>query len=389
MSYFAPYIDETGLHTPAFSDIQSNLIAQAQSIFGSDIYLDNDSQDMQFIGVLAKSIYDAFQLAQLVYNSQSPQNAIGTGLDSLVKINGLTRNPATYSTCPVSIQGIPEAAIASGVVQDANGYLWSLPTNVVIPSNGILSVTATCQTPGAIQAAPGSIITISTPQYGWYQVYNSVAATPGVNVETDAALQYRQSQSVALPSQTPIEGTLAAIQAIDGVTRAIVYENSANITSDNGIPAHSIAPVVEGGDSTEIATQIALKKTVGCGTYGSTSITLASDGYLTEPVNFSRPAYVAVDVLVNVIPLSGYTTSVQSNIQTNIESYLNGLDIGQTVYASSLFAPAIKAMPSLSNPEFDISSIQIAVHGSSYSSSILLSWNQCAQVGTVTMAGGY
>lgn len=389
MSYFSPYIDSTGLHTPTFSDIQNNLIFQAQSIFGTDIYLDNDSQDMQFIGVLSKAIYDAFQLAQLIYNNQSPQNAVGTGLDSVVKINGLERNQATYSTCPVVLKGSSGTSISSGVVQDANGYLWSLPTSITIPSGGILTVTATCQTAGAIQAAAGDISTIATPLYGWNQVYNAVAATAGTDTETDAALQYRQSQSVALPSQTPIEGTLAAIQTVDGVNRKIIYENPWNIVDGNGLEPHTIAAVVEGGDDTEVASQIALKKTIGCGTYGSTSITLSSDSYLTEPINFSRPSYVVIDVVVNVVPLNRYTMSAQMQIQENIESYLNNLDIGQTIYASSLFSPAIEAMPSLSNPEFNVSSIQVAIHGGAYGESILLAWNQCAQAGTITVTGGY
>lgn len=389
MAYFTPYIDGAGIHIPAYSDIEQNLITQAKSIFGQDIYLDNDSQDKQLLSIIALAIYDTFQTAQKVFNDYSPGNSIGTALDSRVKINGLARNSATYSTCAVSIQGIAGTAIAAGVVQDANKYLWSLPANIMIPSNGILNVTATCQTAGAIQADVGDIQTIATPQYGFNQVYNPSAATPGVNAETDPALRYRQSQSVALPSQTPIEGTAAAIQTVDGVARVLVYENKTDQIDSNGLPAHSIAAVVDGGDDTEVAQQIALHRTMGCGTYGSTSISLPTSSYVTSPIKFSRPTYVPIDVLIAVEPLSNYTTATQAQIVSNIQEYLNSLKIGQSIYASSLFSPALQAMSSLSNPEFNISNLQVRTGAGAYGASVAVPWNGCVQAGTITVTGGY
>ena len=364
MAYFTPYSDATGLHVPSFSDIQSNLVTAAQTIYGQDIYLASDSQDMQYIAAISRAIYDCFQGILLASNNQSPQTAIGTSLDTIIKLNGLQRLPATYSTIQITCTGEPGVTIASGTVKDTSGYLWDLPTNCTFPDNGILSVTATCETVGAVLADIGSIQTIATNQYGWYSVSNAAAAIPGVALETDTALRKRQSTSVLLPSQTPLDGTTAAIETVSGVTRVKVYENSTASTDSNGIPAHSVASVVEGGDDTEVATAIADKKTMGCGTYGTTSITMPSQYSVGSSIKFSRPTESTIDVIITIMQLNtGYTQAVQNSMISNIATYLNGIDIGTDVQASSLYYPALSAMASQTGPSFSVMSLVINKEG--------------------------
>ena len=382
-------MDAYGLHLPTFQDIQSYLIDRAKSIFGQDIYLGNDSQDMQYIATISKAIYDAMQCCQLAYNNQSPQSAVGTGLDSLVKLNGIVRSPATYSTVQITCVGEPGTAISNGVVQDTANQKWDLPENAIIPDSGVLSCTATSEVPGSIMAPVGTIQAIATPQYGWYSVSNAAAAVPGVATETDMQLRKRQSISVDLPSQTPLNSTEAAIQAVDGVTRSRVYENYTNTTDPNGIPSHSIAPVVEGGDDAQVASAIAKSKTVGCGTYGTTQITLPTQFSVGGRTNFSRPAEVLIDIAVTVVLLtSDYTSAVQADIISNTEDYINTLGIGSNVEASSLYYPALSAMDDQKLPTFRISSIMIKKTGGTAGSTISLAWNEVAKANTVTITGG-
>jgi hypothetical protein len=86
VAYFPPFIDSAGLHIPIYSDILADLIAQTQQIFGADIYLGIDSQDYQFLSILALKQNDTLQAIQLAYNNRSPVSAIGSALDGLVKI---------------------------------------------------------------------------------------------------------------------------------------------------------------------------------------------------------------------------------------------------------------------------------------------------------------
>jgi uncharacterized phage protein gp47/JayE len=265
MAYFTPYFDSTGLHIPTFTDIQDNLVSQAKSIYGQDIYLEGDSQDMQYIAAISKAIDDCLECCALAVNNQSPQTSQGAALDSIGKLNGIKRLAATYSTVQITCIGMSgvDVLISAGVVQDTAGHKWDLPPNVVLPAAGTLSVTATCEIPGAVPCDIGAIQTIITPQYGWDSVSNAAAADVGAETETDVALRKRQSISVMGPSQTPLASTVSDIAAVIGVTRYKVYENYTDSTDSNGVPSHSIAAVVEGGEDTDVASAIAETKTVG------------------------------------------------------------------------------------------------------------------------------
>ena len=100
MAYFTPFIDETGLHIPTYTDIRDELISKMKTIFGDDIYIDPDSMDYQQVSIFARKIYDTNCLAQLVYNNRTPITAIGVGLDNDVVYAGIKRKPATNSIVP-------------------------------------------------------------------------------------------------------------------------------------------------------------------------------------------------------------------------------------------------------------------------------------------------
>lgn len=141
MSYFTPFIDSSGLHLPTYQDILENMIDLMKSIYGQDIYLGNDAADYQFLSILALKIADSYQAVQYAYNARSPQTAIGATLDSIVKLNGLERKAAGYSTCEVTLTGTPFTEIKKGSVKDTSGLIWDLPASVVIGSNGTLTTT--------------------------------------------------------------------------------------------------------------------------------------------------------------------------------------------------------------------------------------------------------
>jgi uncharacterized phage protein gp47/JayE len=150
MAYFAPYIDDTGFHMPTYVDIRDKQIADAKNIYGQDIYLEEDSQDYQFIATIAEKIYDAFQIAQEVYNNKSPSTAIKVALDSIVKINGIKRKPETYSTVQVTINGISGTSIKNGIVFDI-GLLYSKLKSeegdiIIAPNLSMISTTVVIRT---------------------------------------------------------------------------------------------------------------------------------------------------------------------------------------------------------------------------------------------------
>ncbi|HGG0416083.1 TPA: baseplate J/gp47 family protein [Clostridium sporogenes] len=360
MAYFAPYIDKTGLHMPTYIDVRDRLVEDARLIFGQDIYLGEDSQDYQWIATVSEKIYDAFQISQSVYNNRAPNTAIGTGLDSIVKINGIKRKKKDYSKCPVIISGVKNTTIKNGIVTDKGNIKWNLPYTVTIPESGQIEVMAVCQIPGPIVANPGDITEIYNPTFGWNGVYNEVNAELGAYVEEDPKLRKRQSQSTAQASLTILEGTSGAVAQVKKVKRSRVYENDTNQIDELGLPPHSITVVAEGGEDKEIAEAIWIHKGIGCFTNGDINIKITDKKGQVTPIRFFRPTYIDIEVTINIKPLSGYTTETTESIKKNLQTYLNSMEIGANLSLSSLWGAALQAMPNLMDPMFSITGITAA-----------------------------
>lgn len=324
----APTVNATGITAPSYADILAFLTSKYQSIFGSDVYLGPDSQDGQFLAVIASAINDVNAVAISIYNAFSPATAVGTGLSSVVKINGLQRQQGTYSTVDLTITGTPGTKIVNGVVSDGTNQ-WDLPASVTLPSSGQITVTATSEVPGSLLAAKNTVTQIVTPVLGWKSVTNPSASAPGTDTESDAALRQRQAVSTALPSLSIIDGLTGAVKGISGVTRIAIVENATDSTDSNNIPAHSLAMVVEGGDAQAIGQMIELKKSPGVGTYGSTTVSAVTINGPNIDIHFSRPTPVPVTVQVNLTALSNYTDDIGNEIANAVATYINTLPIGQ------------------------------------------------------------
>ena len=353
------YVDDSGFHYEDYPTILEWLKEEYRAIYGADIYLEADSQDGQFLAIQAQAMFDAATAAAAVYNSMSPSTASGTGLSRVVKINGVRRQTATKSTVDLDIGGTVGTTILNGVAQDTLGQKWNLPASVTIPISGTITVTAESDVEGAITAQAATITKIYTPTLGWQTVNNVLSATPGAPVETDAELRVRQTLSVALPSLSVFEGTKGAVANVAGVTRSEGYENDSDSTDADGIPAHSIAMVVEGGDTDEIVTAIAEHKTPGTRTFGTTSGTYTDRYGEPNVINFYRPTVVPIKVQVQVTALTGYTTGYDTLIKQAVADSINALKIGADVILSKLYVPANLPGTTPGNT-FNIIDIQIA-----------------------------
>lgn len=385
MAYTAPYIDDSGLHIPSYVDIRDDLIESFKSIYGQDIYLDNDSQDYQMISVFALKTYDTMQLLQIIYNNRSPKTAVGTALDSIVKLNGIARKAASYSTCVLTLTGDIGTVIQAGVAADMAGYQWDLPVNTTVTASP-MQVTAQCETIGAIEAPIGTITSIATPQKGWISVTNAVSAVPGSPVETDEALRSRQSLSVAIPSQNVLDSTIAGVASLEGVKRYKIYDNDTSVTDENGIPSHSIAAVVEGGLDADIAEQLYLRKGPGCGTYGDVILDYTNGDGLITKIRFFRPVYVSCDVTVHIKTAAGYTTAVRDKIEANIKAYINALDIGNDVGVTGILTAIVSSIANAAQPEFSLTSVAVGKTGGTMGTSdVDIAFKEIASCGNIVI----
>ena len=376
----AAVVSATGITAPVYADIYNSLVASYQAIYGSDVVLTADTQDGQWIGIIAKAISDVNSAAVQVFNSFSPSSAQGTGLSSLVKINGLTRQAATYSTVDVTVTGTVGTIINNGIVSDGT-YQWALPTYVTIPPGAFITVTATCTTIGAINAAIGTVVNISTPTLGWISVTNPSAASPGVAVESDAQLRIRQSLSTENPASSPFDALIGAILNVTGVSSVAAHENATSATDGLGVPGHTLWFVVEGGSATTIAQTIADNKTPGTGTYGSISEVVIDQYGIPNTINFDVPTFETITVNLSVHALPGYTVQIGNNIISGIVNYINSLSIGESVYLTQVIAAGIAASGAPST--FNLTSLTQAISpGSPVASDITIAFNQRAVIAT-------
>ncbi|HBR4979785.1 TPA: baseplate J/gp47 family protein [Klebsiella pneumoniae] len=329
-----------GISAPDYQTVLDTITGYFQQIYGSDAYLDPDSKDGQMVALVALAIHDANNTAISVYRSFSPATALGDALTSNVKINGITRRAATNSTVDLLLTGTVGTTIINGSVRDTNSVVWNLPETVVIGTDGTVIATATCASTGAVAALAGSITTINTPTRGWVSVTNPLAATVGVAAETDAELRVRQSQSVALASLSPFDAVDGAIANVEGVTRHKLFENDTEVTDVNGLPAHSISAVVEGGDATVIANTIRSVKGQGVSTFGMTAVVVTDRYGNPYTIRFSRPVDVPVFVSITLRALTGYTSDVGDEMKAAVASYINSLAIGDSVLLSRVYSPA-------------------------------------------------
>lgn len=330
----------TGPVAPQASDVVASLQASAQNSFGSDIDLDSSAKLTQLLGVVAAAVNDANQQAVALVNSFSPTYAQGIPLQSLVKINGLKPQPSSNSTAVLTIVGVPGTNLPNNSAKDDEGYIWNLPEGVVIPSSGSIAVTATCTTPGAVTALPGSINSPYSRVTGWQLVTNVAAATPGQAAETDPSLRTRQAESTAMAALTPLETILANVADIPGVGRSAIYENPTSVVDDNGLPAHSISVVTEGGSVTTIAQVIEATKSPGTGTFGTTSETVLDPAGLPITINFFTLTELPVYSVVTIRPLPGYVATTGALISQAVANFIEALNIGETAYLSWLYGPA-------------------------------------------------
>ena len=368
-----PYIDETGIHTPEYQEILDDLKAQWREIFGDDLYLEADSQEGEMLQIFALGKYDAYQFAVAAYQAFSSQSALGMGLSRMVKINGIRRRASTKSYAGVRLVGVAGTEIVGGIAEDVAGRKWNLPPLVTIPYEGEITVTATAQESGAIRAQQGEINKIATPTRGWQSIENPEAAIAGAASESDAELRLRQTHSVALPSLTVFEGILGAVWNVDGVSRVRGYENDTNAPDADGIPAHHISMIVDGGDAQEIAKTIHAKKTPGTGTYGAITIPVEDKYQIVTPIKFFRPGIVDVRVMILLKIKPGYSAAVETRLKSNLTAYVNSLGIGNTLLLSKLYLPIDLADTNASSnfsapgtPRFEVLVLQIGRSGSGY-----------------------
>ena len=127
------YIDDTGIHLPDYPTVLDHVKGVMHDIYGDDLYIEADSQDGQLCAAFALMMHDTYALCGDVYNAFSPSTAQGAGLSSVIKINGIRRKAASYSTVDLRIVGQVGTIVTGGKAEDVAGQNGFCPLGSSFP----------------------------------------------------------------------------------------------------------------------------------------------------------------------------------------------------------------------------------------------------------------
>lgn len=292
--------------------------------------LDPSSPDGLKLASDAEIFANLDELAQKAYNSKDPNKATGVDLNVICALTGTTRSQGTPSTVELTLTGVNGTVIPAGklVESPTEGSQWSIDNDVTI-SGGTTTVTATCTENGATAASIKTITRIVDTVGGWQAVSNPEVATLGTDRQSDALLRAVRRRSVSRPGNNQLDSMVGELFAVDGVRRVRVYENYTDVTDSNGLPRHSISPIIDGGADYDVAKAIFIKKNPGCNLYVSATPVTVADVYDQYPNNsttitFSRPDYVDMVLDINIIDDGTLPVDVVQQVKDAIIEYSQG-----------------------------------------------------------------
>lgn len=347
--------DGTGLQTATRQELLADLESAFREIYGNDILLDSSTPDGQLLNILAQKGVDIRGLLMQLYNSFNPDNAQGAVLDQRCAINNVFRKAGTFTTVSINIttdraltlEGLDEnynnPDATAFTVQDNEG------NNFILANTQNLSVgTTAClfraETLGNVVVLPNTITIPVTIILGVVSVNNPASALSiGTNEESDSSLRERRRQSVAINSFGYLNGLQAALLQLTGVNDAKVYENYTNSTDANGIPAHCIWVVMDGGSSADIANTIYSKKSVGCDMKGSITYTITTPALTQFIAKWDNativPFYIKFDLKAATAGVAFDLDAIKADMESKLDFKIG--DYAETANITTIAQEAI------------------------------------------------
>lgn len=368
--------DSTGLTLKTLTEIREELISSFQSIYGSDINTDPNSPDGQLINIFAQAGIDLREVIRQVNAGFDPDQAVGRVLDQRVVINGIRRNAGTFTFAPVEITvnralnlvGLDDQAAEIDptisniyTVKDDAGTEFYLLSTENIGSAGTYSLTFRAADIGQVEVQTNTITTPVTIIAGVTGVNNpDPADSTGIDEETDAELKARRRASVSIPSIGFTDSLEATLRDLDGVTTAKVYENYTDSVDSNGVSAHSIWCIVEGGGDADIGQAIFSKKAGGCGMDGSETVQVEKNDGSHFTAKFDRPGTEDLYASFALALIGGGNIDTDFIKQLIVDNVT--FDVGSDASSDDIIA-FLKEY----NSNYRVTGMQVSKNGSDYS----------------------
>jgi hypothetical protein len=345
MSTVYTYVLETGVITPEASNIQAEVIAEYQSVFGMDLSTAPNTPQGLLINAETQARIAAASNNATLANQINPNFAGGVFLDAILALLGSQRLAATYSTVLCTLTGVIGTSIPAGsLAQDTNGNQWSLSSTVIIPTGGSYTgASFTSVLPGAIIVDANDLNTIISNVLGWetitnpYTSSNPLYGSIGTLTQSDVSARQYRLNTLYLQSNGLAGSIIAALSATTSVNSLYFIENpSSSPTTIQGVAmnANSIYCCIDGTNQEAIAATLTATKSAGCAYTNGASQTPISKDY-TVPLSgqvidvlWDAPDIISIGVEITVYlytPVQDYVTTVTNAILNYAAGGVNGL----------------------------------------------------------------
>lgn len=346
---------ETGVVIPSTSEVREDLATALQTALRKnaddpEINVDSTSPLGQFIDLItaeieAKNAEIAFLASQL-----SPRQAEGLWLDQLAALYGLDRKASEPTVVVCTCTGLKGTVIPYGaIVQDTQGnqLRHTAAGGVSIPDGGSVDTSFATVEHGDIEIGAGTVTKIVTVVAGWDSVTNEAAGVTGRDIEADGELYQRMLQSYAINANGTVANLQANLSQLEGVIDCVVLENYTNNSQEQysiTLTPHSVAVCIVGGEDEDIAETIYRRKSAGCDTVGSHTVTYVDHDYFDASYSYG---IVRPDIEAFKIQVSFFDEDMDSDTQAKVKDALtkdflgegsNGrVKLATTVYASRFY----------------------------------------------------
>lgn len=315
----------------------------AKSLFGVDVNLSDDSPMGQWIKLTSFHDAEANELTEKVWLSSHIDTAEGVALDYQVKKYGIYRDQSQAATGYITVTLGNGQTIAAGAltVSTTNGIKFtnslggtSTGTSLTLPIVAVLE--------GTQANVPANTITvISTPIAGVTAVNNAEATSGGRLTETDPQLRERYYKTLNRTSSSTTDGIRAALLEVEDIRAAVVIENVTDTNDEYGNPPHCIAPVVLGGNSSDIGAAILSKKAGGIRSFGTQTIIVKDNSGNDQTIGFSYATKQDIYVTVDMTKNAAFPTNGAELAELEVIKYIGGADIDNQTYAGLGMATSV------------------------------------------------
>lgn len=340
-------IQASGFVLKPLDVIKTEIEASLRATFGNGINLTPQSNFGQLVGIMAEREAILWQLAEAVYNALHPDSAGDVNLDNLSSLTGTARKPPSLTKVMATITGTAGTVLPAGRVASVNGSgaRFVSVAEVTIGGGGTVAAEFEAEEAGPTPVYAGTLTVIETPAVGWTSITNAADHTVlGSELETDAALRMRRELELRSQGNAAIAPVRAKISNVANVLDVFVFENDTDAVNADGLPAHSIECVVDGGLDADIRAAIFAAKGGGIATYGTLSGVITDNQGTSHTVKHSRPTYLDAWVIVNVkIDAGTFPADGDAQIKAAIVAYGDAnYTCGSDVISSALVPHAFK-----------------------------------------------